>query len=108
MEKFFLIGCQVDEIELKEILLRRYGRFTFYDMSCNEFLAFIKLVLEKEKKDKAEKLYLVLVPKLIEINKFMSFDQFYDEISGANLDLRPAEDILRESEEIEKRLRGDS
>ena len=77
-------------------------------MSCNEFLAFIKLVLEKEKKDNAEKLYLVLVPKLIEINKFMSFDQFYDEISGANLDLRPAEDILRESEEIEKRLRGDS
>ena len=105
MEKFFLIGCQVTEIELKEILLRRYHT-TEFDMDFWDFIEFVKLVIEKEKKDKAEKLYFTLLPKMIEINKYMTFDQFYEELSGKNYDFRPASEILKESEEIEKRLRN--
>lgn len=105
MERFFLIGCQVSDVELKEILLRRYHTTTF-DMGFDEFVEFVGLAIEKERKDKAERLYLALVPRMLEVNKFMTFDKFYDEISGANWDFRPAQDILNESAEIEKRLRN--
>ena len=107
MERFFLIGCQIDEIELKELLLRRYHTLNF-EMEFWEFVEFVNLALETEKKEKAERLYLVLLPTLIQVNKYMTFDQFYEEISGANLDLRPADVILKESEEIEKRLKNGS
>lgn len=105
MEKFFLICCQINEIELKEMLLRKYHT-TNFDMDFWEFVEFVNLAIENERKDKAERLYLVLLPKLIEINKYMTFDQFYDELSGANHDFRPASEILKESEEIEKRLKN--
>lgn len=107
MEKFFLIGCQINEIELKELLYRRYHRIDF-DMDFWEFIEFVSLAIELDKKDKVEKLYLTLLPRLIEVDKFMTFDQFYDEVTGKNFDFRPAEEILRESEEIEKRLRNGS
>lgn len=105
MEKFFLIGCQVDEIELKELLLRRYGQYKFIlDMRLDEFIEFVSLAIENENKDKAYKEYLVWLPILVKVGKYMTFDRFYDEIRGKNLDFRPAEEILKESEEIEKRL----
>ena len=59
MERFFLIGCQIDEIELKELLLRRYHTLTF-EMDFWEFVEFVNLALETEKKEKAERLYLEL------------------------------------------------
>ena len=105
MEKFFLIGSQVDEIELKELLLRRYGQYKFImEMRFDEFIDFVALAIKNENKDKAYKEYLALLPSLIRVGKYMTFDKFYDEITGKNLDFRPAEEILRESEEIEKRL----
>lgn len=107
MERFFLLGCQISEIELKELLLRKYHSLCI-DMPTDEYISFIKLAVENEKKDKAERLYLALVPKLIEANKFMTFDKFYEDLSGKNFDFRPAEDILSESAEIEKRLKNGS
>ena len=107
MERFFLLGCQISEIELKELLLRKYHSLCI-DMPMDEYISFIKLAIENEKKDKAERLYLALVPKLIEANKFITFEKFYDEYSGKNYDFRPTQDILNESAEIEKRLKHGS
>ena len=39
---------------------------------------------------------------------FMSFEDFRDRMTGANIDKRPAEEILAEAEEIEKRLKHGS
>ena len=52
MEKFFLIGCQVNEIEIKELLLKRYGRFDFPEMEFEEFIEFIVLAINKDREDK--------------------------------------------------------
>ena len=104
MEKFFLIGCQVNEIELKELLLRKYGRYDFPDMSFGEFIDFVVLAINKENEDKIHGEYLAMLPLLMIRGKYMSFEQFYEKMTGADLDMRPAEDILIESEEIERRL----
>lgn len=105
MENGFFIGCQVGDIELKEILLRRYHTINI-PLNTSDFIEFVGYVLESERKEKAEGLYLALIPLLAQNGKFMTFEKFYDEISGKNWDFRSAEDILKESEEIEKRLRN--
>ena len=106
MEKFFLIGCQVNEIEIKEILLKRYGRFDFPEMSFNEFIDFLVLAMTEEKKDKVRGDYQAMLPFLMLRGKYMTFEQFYDEMTGANIDWRPSDEILKEAEEIQARLKN--
>lgn len=38
-----------------------------------------------------------MLPSLV---KYMSFDEFYDQMTGANIDLRPTEEIIKELEEL--------
>ena len=104
MEKFFLIGCQVDEIELKELLLRRYGRFDFNEMKLDEFVEFVALAITNDRKDKIREEYFAWLPILIRIGHYMTFDQFYDERTGANIDWRPIDEIMKEVEEIQERF----
>ena len=105
MAKFFLIGCQVNEIELKELLLRRYGQYKFVnEMPFDEYVSFVVLAITNENREKVYREYLAWLPLLILKGKYMTFDRFYDEITGKNIDFRPAEEILKESEDIEKRL----
>lgn len=106
MEGFFLVCCQVDEIELKEILLRRYGRYLFSEMKPNEFIEFAVLAIKKNREDEMRGMYHALLSYLAMRGKFMTFNEFYDMMTGANLDWRPAEDIFKESKEIEERLRN--
>ena len=75
-------------------------------MSFGEYIDFIVLAITKEQKDEVRGIYHALLPVLAIRGKFMTFEQFYDEMTGANMDFRPAEEILKESEEIERRLRN--
>ena len=77
-------------------------------MNFNDFVEFVVLALTKEKKDEVMGIYLSLLPLLTMRGKYVSFDEFYDTFTGANLDLRPVDEILKESEEIEKRLSNGS
>lgn len=106
MEKFFLIGCQVDEVELKELLLHRYGRYDFPEMKLYEYIEFIVLAIKRDREEKVRGEYLALLPSLISSGHYMTFDKFFDEMTGANIDLRPSEEILKEAEEIQERFRN--
>lgn len=108
MEGFFLIGCQVNEIELKELLLRRYGRYLFPEMKSNEYIEFIVLAIEKEREDEIRGVYHGLLSYLAMRGKFMTFEQFYDKMTGADIDLRPSEELLKEAEEIQARFANGS
>lgn len=104
MERFFSIGCQIDEIEIKELLLKRYHSLDFIKgMELDEFCEFLILAINNEKKDKTYLQYLALLPLLVQSGKYMSFEKFYDEFTGANIDWRPTSEILKEVEEIERR-----
>ena len=109
MEKFFLICCEVDEIELKELLLRRYHSLDFIkEMSFGEFIDFVKFAIKLSTKERIENMYFALLPVIAMQGKIISFDDFYDKMTGANLDMRTAEEILRESEEIQERFKNGS
>ena len=104
MEKFFLIGCQVNEIEIKELLLKRYGRFDFPEMSFDEYIEFIVLAINKDKEDKIRGEYLALIPVLAQSGQYMTFEKFYEKMTGADIDWRSTSEILKEAEEIQARL----
>ena len=105
MENFFLIGCQINEIELKELLLRKYHSLSFIkDMKLDEFIDFLKLAIENEKKAIVERQYLALLPLLVQSGKYMTFDKFYEQMTGANIDWRPAEEIIKEIDEKHRGL----
>lgn len=36
----------------------------------------------------------------------MSFEDYYDQATGANIDLRPAKEILAEVEEVRREING--
>lgn len=108
MEGGFYIGCQVNEMELKEILLRRYGKYVFPDMKFDEFIEFVSLAVTKERKEEVRGEYLVLLPLIIRSGKYITFDQFFDERTGANIDWRPSDEILKEAEQIQERFKNGS
>lgn len=104
MEKFFLIGCQVNEIEIKEILLRRYGKYDFPEMNLNEFIDFLILAINKDKEDKVRGDYHAMLPFLMLRGMYMTFEEFYDKFTGKNIDWRTADEMLKEAEEIQERF----
>lgn len=104
MEIFFLIGCQVNEIELKELLLRKYNRYDFSEMKFDEFVEFIVLAIKNDRKEKVREEYLALLPHMVQSGHYMTFDAFYDEVTGVNIDWRPSESIIKEAEEIQARF----
>ena len=88
-------------------MLRRYHSLSFIkDMKLDEFAEFLCLAITNEKKDKIYLQYLSMLPLLIRAEKYMTFEKFYDEFTGANIDLRSADEILKEAEEIQRKQNG--
>lgn len=76
----------------------------FPEMKSNEFIEFIVLAITQERKDEMREMYHAFIPVMAMRNKFMTFEQFYDKMTGADIDLRPSEEILKEAEEIQARF----
>ena len=108
MAEFFLVGCQVNEIEIKELLLKRYGRYEFPEMKFDEFIDFIVLAINKEKEDAIRGEYHALLPYLAQTGRYMTFEKFYDMKTGADIDWRSADEILKEAEEIQEKFANGS
>lgn len=101
MESFFLTASQFDEIELKELLLKRYHTLEFIkDMGLIEFILFVNKAREKEKEERLYQQWCAMLPQM---NKYMSFVDFSDMLTGKNIDMRPAEDIIKDIEEAHRK-----
>lgn len=106
MEEFFYIGMAVDYSELIEFLLRRYGSLEpFKGMGVKEFTDIYKVAKKVEQR---EQMYLAWVVQLPHMDKehFTPFQEYFDKCTGANLDNRPAEEILSQVEEIRRKTNG--
>lgn len=98
MESFFFTCGQIDEIEIKELLLRRYHTLSFInDFTADELLKFIQLAAKKEMEDKIYQQWCAMLPALKE---FKTFKEFYDMVTGANIDKRPAAQIIHEIKQL--------
>ena len=107
MEEFFRIGCQVDEIKLMDLVLRRYHTLDCMKvLSVEQFCKLILVALEEESKERFRREWLALLPMMVVAQHYMTFEQYYETVTGANVDMRPVEEIIAEIDrkhaEVEK------
>lgn len=87
-----------------ELLLRRYHTISFLEqMPVENFISFLNLAIKKELEDQ---LYLQWCAMLPQMGKYMTFSEFYDKLTGKNIDRRSTEDIIAEIEELHKGIRS--
>lgn len=94
MEGFFQAGSFFDETELKELLLRRYHSLDFIkDFSPEGFIEFVCLAQKKEKEDRIYQQWCAMLPTF---SRWIEFGEFREMMTGENIDLRPADEIINE------------
>lgn len=97
MEEFFYIGCQIDEVKLIDLLLRRYHSLEFMNkLSIDSFIRLVLEAIEGEAKERFREEWLALIPIMVLRGKYMSFNEYYDKVTGRNIDMRSAEEIMAE------------
>lgn len=74
-------------------------------MSVSEFARFYKVAQEEESKEKNYIAYCHFLPYM-DKKTFMSFDDYHAKVTGANIDKRPASEIMDEVEAIRREING--
>ena len=107
MEKFFRIGCQVDEVKLMDLVLRRYHSLDCLKvLSVEQFCRLIILALDEESKEQFRREWLALLPMMVFAQHYMTFDQYYETVTGANIDMRPVDEIIAEIDRKHAEVEG--
>lgn len=106
MEGFFYIARR-DAPEIIDTLASRYGWTIrqIEEVDITTLADVLKTAIEKNRRDTIYEEWVALHPYMVlKWLKFMRFDEYYDARTGANMDMRPAAEILAEVEEIRKEL----
>lgn len=105
MEKFFQTCGDLDEEEIIDLLLHRYGNIEYIMQSDIETaMRIIEKAKEKEKENKYFLQWVVQLPNMTQEN-FISFDSYVDKLTGRNIDKRPVFECMAEIEEIKKKFK---
>lgn len=105
MERFFRICGGIDEEEIIDLLLHRYGNLEYImQMEIGLALRIIDKAKEKEKENKYFLQWVVQLPNMTKEN-FVSFDSYVDMLTGRNIDKRPVAECMAELEEIKKKFK---
>ena len=102
MEKFFQTCSNIDEEEIIDLLLHRYGNIEYIIQSDIE--TAIRIINKAREKEKENRFFLQWVVQLPNMSKenFVSFDEYVDRVTGRNIDKRPVFECMAEIEEIKK------
>ena len=69
----------------------------------DQILALVERAAELRAKDMVHRQWCALYPQMVlGLVNFVSFEDYYNRVTGGSLDLRPAEEILAEAEQIRK------
>ena len=105
MEKFFRICSEIDEEEIIDLLLHRYGNLEYIMQTDIEAAQrIIQKAREKEKENRFFLQWVVQLPNMTKEN-FISFDAYVDKVTGRNIDTRPIYECMAEIEEIKKKFK---
>ena len=101
LEGFFQ-GCISNSgVEVEELILRRYHDISYImQMDAVDFIEFVRLAKEKELEEKIRMQWVVQLPFMGE--NYISFKEYFDKVTGRNVDLRSAEEIIKDIEEAHK------
>lgn len=109
MEEFFSIAWRTTPEELIDLFATRYGWSydQIMDIPAGIFFALANKIKEQNRREELKAEWNTYLP-FVAMNRIKfrenSFEEFYRRATGANLDLRPASDILAEAEEIQKTI----
>lgn len=105
MEKFFRTCSEIDEEEVIDLLLHRYGNLEYIMQSDIETAErIIAKAREKEKENRIFLQWVVQLPNMTDEN-YVSFDSYFDRVTGRNIDKRPVWECMAEIEEIKKKFK---
>lgn len=105
MEKFFRICSEIDEEEIIDLLLHRYGNLEYIMQTDIEAAQrIIQKAREKEKENRYFLQWVVQLPKMTK-ESFVSFESYLDKVTGRNIDTRPISECMAELEEIKKKFK---
>ena len=105
MESFFQVCSEIDEDEIIDLLLHRYGNLDYImHTDIDVALRIIKKAKEKEKEKRYFLQWVVQLPHMTKENH-MSFDAYVDKMTGRNIDTRPVAECMAEIEEIKKKFK---
>lgn len=105
MEKFFQTCGSIDEEEIIDLLLHRYGNLEYImqiDIETAERI--IEKAREKEKENRYFLQWVVQLPNMTK-ETFVSFESYMDNVTGRNIDRRPVSECMEEIEEIKKKFK---
>lgn len=69
----------------------------------------LRIITDKNGEEKAFRQWIAILPVMWSgAAKFIEFDEFRDRLTGADIDTRPASEILAEVEEIRQKMKGDA
>lgn len=88
------------------MLLHRYHSIEYIlQLDADTGCALILKAQEQERDDRIFQQWVVQLP-LMGPENFVSFANYKDNVTGANIDRRPTAEILAELDEIERELQG--
>lgn len=88
-------------------MLHRYHNIEFIlQLDANTGAPLILEALEKEREERIFQQWTAQLPIMAYSGKYVSFADYKDRVTGANIDRRPTAEILAELEEVERELNG--
>lgn len=73
-------------------------------MDPDTFIEMIEIALEEEKKERAHRQWSAMLPFMsLGMLEYASFEEYFEKLSGKNVDLRPASEIMAELEELHQK-----
>ena len=105
MEKFFQTCSGIDEEEIIDLLLHRYGNLEY--IMQTEIETAERIIAKAREKEKENRFFIQWVVQLPNMTKenYISFDAYLDKMTGRNIDKRPVIECMKELEEIKKKFR---
>lgn len=95
----------LEEAPLLDLLLRRYGSIEYVlGLDADVSAPLILYAERQERDDQIRRQWTALLPLMSVTGIDMSFEEYRDQVTGSNIDMRPASEILAEIAEIEKQL----
>ena len=108
MARFFSVACFTDDAyEITDKLASRYGwtPSVIEALDVVTLYKMLKKALEGERRREAREQWVAMLPLMVTKQaKFIEFEEYYEQTTGKNIDMRTDEEILAEVAEVRAQL----
>lgn len=79
----------------------------FDGLDFDQILKTVERAAEQRARELAHRQWCALLPQMsVGLLKYVSFEEYYDRITGGTMDMRPAEEIIAEVAKIREEMNG--